>query len=270
MKYNNVNFLCLLTLFVMISCTDKNKMNMHNTNSIEYISTMQADNNIDGLLVSYAIYDDNWNFIEGRIKQVNKEINFKNKDHKNLIVCIWVDNSSIYKFNFEDAAINANYENINCIENNEAYFAVLNSNDDININVDKIQLNSPFTIICLNAIDLEDAKIAGFSENNNVQFLVDRYSKFSFKTLDVYDKVVSCSIFNIKNIQDDSIIKKCIVFAPKDKSVDNSIKISYGNYEKILYNIPFIRGNNLIVNGNFLTSDVELNIKIIPEFLCNL
>lgn len=109
--------------------------------------------------------------------------------------------------------------------------------------------------IIIRTTDLYEAKIAGI--NFDSIYIICNSEKHQ-----ISDNIDTTNIFADKTY---TIAEFNYICANK-KEISNII-IYYGNnVSKTIYNIPFIANKTTIIEGDFLTSQIDINVKINPNF----
>lgn len=131
--------------------------------------------------------------------------------------------------------------------------------DLVNYNIE--QNNRPITEfdnnanIIIRTTDLYEAKIAGI--NFDSIYIICNSEKHQ-----ISDNIDTTNIFADKTYT----IAEFNYICANEKEL-SSIIIYYGNnVSKTIYNVPFIANKTTIIEGDFLTSQIDINVKINPNF----
>ena len=227
--------------------------------------------------LQYAVYDANGNYLDKLTGA--KEINLKTQVQLQLTtgnkytLVFWADAATApYTVDFANKKMTIDYSGVKSNrEDLDAFYRDTTFVVTGNMNVD-IELYRPFAQLNIGTDDLEATAKAGYPVTT-ASVKVKTYNTFNFidETVDGFaevnfaEEVLPTEAFPVKGYE---YITMNYLLMTADKSVVDEVVLSYGAEHKTrtFKAIPLQRNYRTNIYGQMFTSDVDVNVEIIPTY----
>ena len=227
--------------------------------------------------LQYAVYDANGNYLDKLTGA--KEINLKTQVQLQLTtgnkytLVFWADAATApYTVDFANKKMTIDYSDVlSNREDLDAFYRDTTFQVTGNMNVD-IDLYRPFAQLNIGTDDLEATAKAGYPVTT-ASVVVPSYKTFNFIERSVADsvlvnfdtEVLPTEAFPVKGYE---YIAMNYLLMTEDKSVVDEVVLSYGAEPKTrtFKAIPLQRNYRTNIYGQMFTSDVDVNVEIIPTY----
>lgn len=227
--------------------------------------------------LQYAVYDANGNYLDKLTGA--KEINLKTQVQLQLTtgntytLVFWADAATApYTVDFANKKMTIDYTGVKSNrEDLDAFYRDTTFVVTGNMNVD-IELYRPFAQLNIGTDDLEATANAGYPVTT-ASVKVKTYNTFNFidETVDGFaevnfaEEVLPTEAFPVKGYE---YIAMNYLLMTADKSVVDEVVLSYGAEPKTrtFKAIPLQRNYRTNIYGQMFTSDVDVNVEIIPTY----
>ena len=231
--------------------------------------------------LEYAVYDANWNhiaYLDGTTTiNLQTTVDLELIDGKTYNLIFWAENAaSPYDFNRADKKVYVNYDN-NFVANNEKYDAFYAPVKNLQVRAGlnpTVRLYRPFAQLNVATSDWNHIV------NSNEAFENTEVKVKAYNTLNLVDGEVSgdaVRTFNFAamptetlsvNGQDYKWLAMNYLLVNEKELVEVTFNAQNNNVaEKVWYNVPVERNHRTHILGKLLTSSVDFEIIIMPDFI---
>ena len=231
--------------------------------------------------LEYAVYDANWNhiaYLDGTTTiNLQTTVDLELIDGKTYNLIFWAENAaSPYDFNRADKKVYVNYDN-NFVANNEKYDAFYAPVENLQVRAGlnpTVRLYRPFAQLNVATSDWDHIV------NSNEAFENTEVEVKAYNTLNLVDGEVSgddIRTFNFAamptetlsvNGQDYKWLAMNYLLVNEKELVEVTFNAQNNNVaEKKWYNVPVERNHRTHILGKLLTSSVDFEVIIMPDFI---
>lgn len=231
--------------------------------------------------LEYAVYDANWNhiaYLDGTTTiNLQTTVDLELIDGKTYNLIFWAENAaSPYDFNRADKKVYVNYDN-NFVANNEKYDAFYAPVENLQVRAGlnpTVRLYRPFAQLNVATSDWDHIV------NSNEVFTQTEVKVKAYNTLNLVDGEVSgdaVRTFNFAamptetlsvNGQDYKWMAMNYLLVNEKELVEVTFNAQNNNVaEKKWYNVPVERNHRTHILGKLLTSSVDFEVIIMPDFI---
>ena len=288
MKKQSLLYALAATLLLATSCSTDAEWGMNEGDAVVRInlSTPQMATRAysDGTMATnlqYAVYDENKNLlpnltVKDGVINLSTEVDIRLTTGETYTLVFWADAvTAPYEVDFENKAMTINYDGV--VSNREdldAFYRDTTFTVTGRMEID-VDLYRPFAQLNVGTNDYTATTDAGYTVTQ-AGVTTNTYKTFNFIERTVADPVEVTYAMNTLPteafpVADYEYMAMNYLLMTNDKAVNDSIVITYTNGQKVktrtVYNIPLQRNYRTNVFGQLITSDVNVNVEIIKNYV---
>ena len=235
--------------------------------------------------LQYAVYDAEGNYLQAlygnkTLENKTAKVEFKLLTGDTYSIIFWAatPENAHYEVNFSTKEMTVNYENALCNdESRDAFYAYVEPFTVSGAQTINVELTRPFAQLNIGTADYAAAEAVGFVPTQSTVTVKDAYSTLNLATGAVDDATeVTFADADIKKEETFPVagnqylaMNYLLVGADKETvNVEFTIKDETNGKEKTrtVGSVPVQRNYRTNIYGNILTSDVDVNVDIEPDF----